>query len=233
MKTRAIAAINKQGALLVFPIKNRPQVPSLWKVFYPRTPMLWNWSDDGSAKVPRIWHLREELSRSRKVVYTKWYQGRATLLSFDLIRTFLSAVSTLDDPLAGLSEETRKIFLVLQDDSPLPLKEIKARCSEEWSIDPARVEKSLKELWNRLLITGFGEVEAGGFPSLAMGTVSRIFEDLWDESKNIRVKDRSQLLQKLLPEHSVFLKHFERMQQHLACSADAACRPAAMALPKR
>jgi hypothetical protein len=54
--------------------------------------------------------------------------------------------------------------------------------SEEWNVDRAQVEKLLKELGNRVLITGFGGVDVGGFSSLA---VSRTIEDLWDESKRL------------------------------------------------
>ena len=38
----------------------------------------------------------------------------------------------------------------------------------------------MKKLFENGLIVGFGEVDDGAFPSLACGTTSLIFEELWE-----------------------------------------------------
>ena len=62
----AIAAIEKSGAILVFPLDNRKEPASIWSHFYPRTPMRWEWDDSGDNRVGDLWHLRTELSTTRK-----------------------------------------------------------------------------------------------------------------------------------------------------------------------
>lgn len=77
----AIQAINRRGCLLAFPIDNRKEFPSIWSEFYPKSPMRWEWDEDGDNRVARLWHLRAELSTSNRVIYTKWFRGRATFFS--------------------------------------------------------------------------------------------------------------------------------------------------------
>src|SRR4051812_27586425 len=90
LKKKSIGAINKRGCLLVYPVNNKREPLSLWSELHPRTRMRWEWDDDGDSKVADLWHLREQLSRSREVVYSKWYQGRATLFSFECFVALLS-----------------------------------------------------------------------------------------------------------------------------------------------
>ena len=49
----------------------------------------------------------------------------------------------------------------------------------------AAYQRALKELWTRLLIVAYGEVDEGAFPSLAIGATRLIFEDLWNEAKEL------------------------------------------------
>jgi hypothetical protein len=52
--------------------------------------MRWEWDSDGDDRVAGLWHLREVLSRSREVVYVKWFQGRATFFSFEVFENMLA-----------------------------------------------------------------------------------------------------------------------------------------------
>lgn len=208
----AVKLINQHGALLVFPIKTSLTVPSLWKCFHPRTTMNWDWSDDGSDRVPQLWHLREELSRSRKVVYVKWYQGRATFFSFDVFTALLSMVATLPDPLAGLDHAALRVYRALQEDSPLPTKALRDLSGLHGKEHEAEFQRALKKLWQRSLITGYGEVEEGGFPSLAVGCSQLLFEDQWDRAKTISSEQREDMLKKCLGPDSPFLKAYQRLK---------------------
>src|SRR4051794_5592646 len=89
LRDRAIKSIDQRGVLLVYPIQNRKEPLSLWSELFPRSKMVWDWGDESHNKIADVWHLREELSRSRKVVYSKWYQGRATLFSFEVFVNLL------------------------------------------------------------------------------------------------------------------------------------------------
>ena len=61
-----------------------------------------------------LWHLREELSRSGKVVYVKWFKGRATFFSKELFRALLSVYSR-QPRFQALSKEARELLSLLQE----------------------------------------------------------------------------------------------------------------------
>src|SRR6476659_3749059 len=99
----AISKINKKGILLVFPINNRKEPQSLWSEFYPRKKMRWEWDNSGDDSVAEMWGLMKRLSENREVVYSKWYQGRATFFSQELFAAMLRLRCFPSDPRRGLS----------------------------------------------------------------------------------------------------------------------------------
>lgn len=183
----AIAAIKKHGILLVFPIDNAPEPQSLWSVAYPRSKMLWEWDESGDDRVARLWHLREELSRSDEVVYTKWYRGRATFFSRPVFTALLSVYLRSPSCRRGLSREAKEILELLETDSPLSTKALKRAAGLQGRPNEALYMRALKELWSRLLIVGYGEVDEGAFPSLAIGATKVLFEDLYNEAAKLPV----------------------------------------------
>jgi hypothetical protein len=90
----AVSRIQKHGALLVFPINNRIEPHSLWAEFFPKTKMVWDWNEDADQRVSRMWQLMKQLSDCREVVYSKWYQGRATFFSPELFAAVLQMART-------------------------------------------------------------------------------------------------------------------------------------------
>lgn len=178
----ARAAIQKYGMCLVFPINNAKEPPSLWYHFFPKNKMRWEWDDSGDSRVADLWRLREELASSRKVVYCKWYRGRATFFSPDAFPAFVSGIHRTPPLLGDLSPEALEIRAILEDNSPLSTKQLK-RASELVGRPLEGIySKALRQLWNALLIVGVGEVDDGAFPSLSMGATSLMFEDLWIEA---------------------------------------------------
>ena len=61
--------------MLVFPVNNRKDIASLWNEFFPRKKMRWEWDETGDNNVAELWQLRERLSISNQVVYSKWFRG--------------------------------------------------------------------------------------------------------------------------------------------------------------
>jgi hypothetical protein len=181
-KASAIKAIDRHGMLLAFPLDNRPEPKSLWSVFYPRTKMRWEWDDNGDNRVADLWHLREELSRSRKVIYAKWFRGRATFFSRRLFVALLSEYMR-QPGFNILSREAREILSLLEENSPQSTKQLKKQSSLVGRALEPTYNKALQELWQRLRIVAFGEVDEGAFPSLAVGATRLIFEPLYLEAK--------------------------------------------------
>ena len=206
----AIASIRQHGALLVFPINNREQPHSLWAEFFPKKRMVWEWNEDGDHCVWNMWQMMKRLSDCREVVYSKWYQGRATFFSHELFTAMLALRGTCFTPRHELSETARVLFEVLENNSPLSTKELKQTTDLQGKVHEAEYSRGMKELFTRLLIVGFGEVEDGAFPSLAVGATELLFEELWRAGAELpRVKARA-TLDRFMPVGSHFRRQFEK-----------------------
>jgi hypothetical protein len=180
---RAIAAIERRGILLVYPIANRPEPRSLWSELHPRSPMRWAWDAHADGRVARLWRLREELARSDDVVYAKWFRGRATFFARPVFRGILASLAReTADARRGLSRQARELLELLEDNSPQSTKELRANAGLQGRVNEGVYTRALKELWSRLLVVGVGEVDDGAFPSLAMSATRLHLEDLWPGS---------------------------------------------------
>lgn len=213
-KTKAIEAINKYGALLVFPVKNQQQPHSLWAELFPKKEMRWEWTDDGDDNVFVLWALMKELSSSTDVVYSKWYQNRATFFSREL---FLHLLAWSQHHLnQRLSPSAQNILEELESNSPLSTREVKAATGLQGKFLEAEYSRSLRELFHRFLIVGFGEVEDGAFPSLALGATRLIHEDLWEESKSISLKQAESYIEKTLASGEKFKTFLDKSKSKMA-----------------
>lgn len=178
--TQACKAIDQHGILLVFPIKNQKEPLSLWQHFYPKSEMRWVWDEDGDDRVSKMWHGMKKLSVDKRVVYSKWYQGRATFFSRDVflaLRTFISPQRQ------RLSRQALDILDLLETDSPLSTKQIKKMTDLQGKDNERVYSKAMKSLFEQLWIVGFGEVDDGAFPSLAVGAATLLYEDLCAQTK--------------------------------------------------
>lgn len=198
-KEKAIEAINRQGVLLVFPVKNQKEPSSLWNELFPQKAMLWEWSDDGDNSVFVLWALMKELSAEGEVVYSKWYQNRATFFSRNCFKHLLAwGRHNLN---SSLSYSAQQILDELESNSPLSTKEIKEITGLKGKLLEPEYSRAIKDLFQRFLIVGFGEVDDGAFPSAALGATRLIFEDLWLESQKISQKSADTYVQEVLGQH--------------------------------
>ncbi len=175
---RAKKIIDRLGIVLVYPIANKSEPPSLWTELWPKRPMEWSWDADADPRVAELWHLRERLARSQEVAYAKWFRGRATFFSLPVFHALLGRFARMD-PFAGLPHEASDILEILRERSPLSTKELRAAADLRGKAYEGVFTHAMKALWSRLLVVGFGEIEDGAFPSLAIGATELLFEDLW------------------------------------------------------
>ncbi len=206
-QAKAIKAINRDGIILVFPIDNKKDPHSLWYELHPRTKMRWEWDEHGDSKVSDLWHLRAELSTTRKVVYSKWFRQRATYFSRDLFRACLRIEH---EEVLSLSRESREILDSLISDSPLSTKQLKEIVQLQGKMFESLFNRNMKPLWNHFQIVGFGEFEDSSFPSLGIGASKTLFEDLWLESYEITLEKAHETLNKFMPSGSLWRRHWER-----------------------
>lgn len=172
---KSIRAVKDHEWLLVFPIPNKTEPKSLWHVLHPKTVMRWEWTEAADDKVVRLWNLRRRLAESRRVIYSKWYRGRATLFSESIFKKLWVYFGPARDRIGG---EGREIIDLLEMESPLSTKQIRRGVELTGKENEKRYTASMKELWRTFAIVGVGEVDDGAFPSLAHAGTRVVFEDL-------------------------------------------------------
>jgi len=214
-KSSAIKKINEHGLLLVFPRANQKEPLSLWSEFHPRTKLKWEWDDDGDGRVFEMWTLMKNLSDCRDVVYSKWFQGRATFFSRPMFTAILAAFKQTHNLNMGMSETARLLLDQLEMDSPVSTRELKKRSDLQGRFHEPTYQRALKDLFTRLLVVAFGEVDDGAFPSLAVGATAQLYEDLWLEADQLSSADALGTIDKYLPEGSAFRKFFDKTRDGL------------------
>lgn len=184
---QALKSIQKNGFLLVFPIKNAKHPNSLWNELYPQHEMRWEWDDDGDGRVFDLWRLREQLAASKEVVYGKYFRGRATFFSKTVFKDLLTIKQSAS--YRPILREARSILELLEADSPLSTKRIKEMAELKGRFFEPSYHQALKELWSALTVVATGEIDDGAFPSLAHAATKSIFEDLWIESESADIAE--------------------------------------------
>jgi len=211
----AIGKVNKNGILLVFPMNNKKEPHSLWAELHPRTKLRWEWDGDGDHKVSDMWRLMKTLSDGREVVYSKWYQGRATFFSRELFVAILCLFLYQPSRMKNLSIESRKILEELESSSPLSTKDLKKLTELQGKLLEPLYTRAMKNLFSRFLIVAFGEVDDGAFPSLAVGATSTLYEDLCDEASAMKTLEAQTLVDRFMPAGSHFRKFFDKILETL------------------
>ncbi|EYF08167.1 AlkZ-related protein [Chondromyces apiculatus] len=211
---RALAAIERHGVLLVYPLQNRREPLSLWHALHPRSEMRWAWDDGADPRVVALWHLREQLATSRQVVYAKWHGGRATFFSRDVFRAMLATLRADHDLRLGLSRDSQTLLQLLEDDSPQATKQLREAAGLQGRPMETAYTRAMRDLWSRMLVVGAGEVAEGGFPSLAIGATQLLFEDLWEASAVLTDADAA-LLERTLADAPSFARTFRRVEKGL------------------
>ncbi|MBX2989089.1 MAG: hypothetical protein KF802_14460 [Bdellovibrionaceae bacterium] len=214
-REKCLKGVREHHALLVYPLENRAEPPSLWKVLHPRSPMRWEWDQDGDDRVSRLWILREELSRSGEVVYSKWFRGRATFFSKEAFVHLLRALRSHEREL-HLRGEARVLYDLMRESSPRSTKELKTESDLRGRLLEGVYQRAMKELFEAGLVVAWGEVDEGAFPSLATGATRVLFEDLWEKAASGEAKASLAWLEKNLP--SDFARYLKRKR---AASRDA------------
>lgn len=200
----------------MFPIKGKEGVPSLWSCFYPRSQMRWEWDEDGDDRVARLWHLRARLAESRQVVYSKWYQGRASVFKKALLPHLLVVSNSIEDgavfenDVLNISRGALQCLSVLEESSPRSTRELKAELGLVGSSNESQFQKITKELFARFLIVGVGEIEDSSFPSLAYASTKLVFDRAWAQATTLAYSAALRKVSDSFGEDSAFFKQLRR-----------------------
>lgn len=211
-RQKAIQAISTHHALLVFPLNNRKDIASIWSALHPKSKMRWEWDENGDDRVWKLWILREELSRSNEVVYTKWFQNRATFFSREIFVLLLAYFQTPQKTHQTLSRDSQNIMEALEMDSPLSTKQLKIAANPQGRSLEGHYNKAMKPLWQNFWIVGFGEIQDSSFPSLAVGATRTLFEDLWLEASQISSDQAEKRLNQMMGLENIFWKYARKIR---------------------
>ena len=206
----AISKINAHGALLVFPINNKKEPKSLWSEFFPKSKLRWEWDEGADNRVSNLWYLMKKLSDCRQVVYSKWYQGRATFFSRELFVALLSLAQKEVHTEVRLSRPAKEILDTLESDSPLSTKQLKKMTELQGKDNQATYNRAMKELFSQFYIVAYGEVDDGAFPSLAIGATSVLYEDLWNEATALNLATSKSTVKTYMLDDGLFYKFLRR-----------------------
>lgn len=207
---KIINAIDKHGCLLVYPLDNGKEPRSIWSALYPRSQMRWEWDPEGDQRVAELWVLREQLSRSREVIYSKWYRGRATFFSKDVFVAMLAFLGSSRGEVA-LGPASREALELLLMDSPQSTPMLKENLGLRGRLFESQYNRAMKPLWNHLFLVGYGEVADSSFPSLNIAASATLFEDLWVQSQKLSPDRAERQLEKILGTDSLFLKFARKL----------------------
>jgi hypothetical protein len=175
--------------------------------------MRWDWDESGDNSVFDMWSLMKKLSDCGDVVYSKWYRGRATFFSKTLFKALIRlSLDYFSNP-GRLSSASRHLLDTLEQDSPLSTKQLKALCELQGK-DNARIyDRAMKELFTHFLVVGYGEVDDGAFPSLAVAATKTMFEDLFNEAKDMSKEQAEEIIENHMPTGSLIRKYYEKYRQ--------------------
>lgn len=179
--------VDEHGFLLLFPQANQQTPQSIWSLLYPSIPLRWEWDDSADNRIVQLWQVREELARSRDVIYGKFYQGRATFFSRKVFTCLLALKGPWD--FSFPNPISRQVLEALEMDSPLSTKQLKEVTGLKGKLLEGTFHKALRDLWENFLVVGLGEIDDGAFPSLAHASTHVVFEDLWQEAQSMDPAD--------------------------------------------
>jgi hypothetical protein len=187
----AVRFINLVGFCVLFPVKNVP-LSSLYYAVANRPPTGWG------KYSQLIWKWKDELPKSRRAFYGKYFKGRATFLSLEFLPHFLATEGTALD--ANEAEEfyeagriTRnalELWQALAQHGPLPTLELRHACKLETQAGNARFKKAMLELQGLLIVTHSGAAqETEAWASSRFDLVARSFPQQVRQARRISEED--------------------------------------------
>ena len=145
------------------------------------------------------------------MIYSKWFQGRATFFSK---AAFVDLLAALHAPaiVPRLAPEPANVLEVLVSDSPLSTKQLKLAAELEGRLNEPTFNRVMRPLWRRLLLVGFGEFQDSSFPSLGIGATATLFEDEWKSAIKTDSSKAADRLERLLGITNPFWKWATRIR---------------------
>jgi hypothetical protein len=187
----AVRFIDHIGFCALFPVKN-VALPSLYYAAAKRPPVGWG------KYAQLIWKWKDELPKKRRAFYAKYFKGRGTFISLNLLPHFLAMHGTGVEPTeaeafyeAGrVSHDALELWQALAKHGPIATLELRHACKMETQAGNKRFKKAMLELQGLLIVTHSGaEQETEAWASNRFDLVARVFPRQVAQAAKISVDD--------------------------------------------
>jgi hypothetical protein len=173
----AVQFLNRVGFCVLFPVKG-VALPSLYYAASRRPLLTWD------RYCMLIWKWKDELPRRKRAFYAKYFKGRGSFISLEMLPYFLAAegsAAAVDDFLryyeqGCISHDGRVIWEALATHGPMATLELRHAINMETKTGNVRFKKAMLELQRRLFVVHFGaEQETAAWASGRFELTARAF----------------------------------------------------------
>jgi hypothetical protein len=203
----AVKFIDATGYCMLFPVRGVP-LPSLYFAVTRRgLHGKWKWDKYSSM----VWRWKDELPRRRRAFYAKYFRGRGTFISLQLLPHFLAmreaAVAPGDSARfysqGRIHDDARVIWEALEEHGPLATLELRNACKMGTKAGNIRFKRAILELQCMLIVVHFGaEQETNAWASGRYELTNRAFPQQTAAARHISPDDaRSELAAKFCEWH--------------------------------
>jgi hypothetical protein len=156
----AVKYIDAAGFCLLFPARN-VALPSLYYAVTGRNPrekMVWG------KYSQMVWRWKDELPRRKRALYAKYFRGRGTFISLEMLPHFLAMRGTATGPddherfyaEGRIGDDARVIWEALAKHGPLATLELRNACGMDAKAGNVRFKRAILELQCLLAVVHFG-----------------------------------------------------------------------------
>jgi hypothetical protein len=204
----AVKFIDAVGYCMLFPVKNAP-LPSLYYAVTRRGLQgKWKWDRYSSM----VWRWKDELPRRRRAFYAKYFRGRGTIISLQLLPHFLAMRGCAVMPgdyerfyyQGRIRDDARTVWEALEVHGPLATLELRNACKMDTQAGNIRFKRAILELQCLLIVAHFGaEQETNAWASGRYELTCRAFPQQTAAAHHISLQNaRSELAAKFCEWHS-------------------------------
>jgi hypothetical protein len=190
----AVKFIDATGYCMLFPVKGVP-LPSLYYAVTRRgLHGKWKWDKYSSM----VWRWKDELPRRRRAFYAKYFRGRGTFISLQLLPHFLAMRGSAVAPgdfgrfySAGrIRDDARIIWEALEEHGPLATLELRNACKMDTKAGNIRFKRAILALQRMHIVVHFGaEQETNAWASGRYELTSRAFPRQIAAARHISPED--------------------------------------------
>jgi winged helix DNA-binding protein len=186
----AVRFLDAVGYCVLFPVKN-VALPSL---YYAVAREKMRPEPHWDQYIQKVWTWKDQLGKQRRAFYAKYFRGRGTFISLNMLPHFLAMRESAARPgdhepyyAAGrISHDARAIWEALERHGPLATLELRHACKMDSKAGNKRFKRAMLELQCQLLAVHFGaEQEAEAWASNRFELTCRAFPREVEKAREI------------------------------------------------